>query len=56
MEVERRHEPYDIWGGRVHQEACVLSRLLHLGRERLGEHDTQEEPGAPYVADERVPE
>src|SRR5690606_6025491 len=55
-EGERRHEPYDIGGGRVHEESGVLSRLLRLRRERLGEHDTQEEPGAPDMVDQRVAE
>ena len=53
---QRRHEPYDIGGGRVHQEAGVLSRLLHLRRERLGEHDTQQQARAADMADQRVPQ
>src|SRR3954471_1727579 len=52
-EVQRWHQPYDIGGGRVDQEARVLSRLLRLGRERLGEHDTQEEARTPDIIDQR---
>src|ERR1044072_1603973 len=49
-----RHEPYDIGGGRVHQETGVLSRLLHLGRERLREHDTQQKARTTDIVDHWV--
>src|SRR3954462_5535849 len=55
-EVQRRHQPYDVGGGGVHQETGLLSRLLHLRRERLGEHDTREEHRTPDVGDQGVSE
>src|SRR6478735_8994045 len=55
-EHQRRHQPYDVGGGRVDQQAGVLGRLLDGGCERLGEHDTQQQARTTDVADERVAE
>ncbi len=53
-EHQRRGEPHRARYDGVHQESGVLSRLLHLRCERLGEHDTDQQPGTAYLIDERV--
>ena len=53
---QRRCEAYDVRRDRVDQETRILSRLLRLRRDGLGEHDTQEQPRSADVLDERMPE
>src|SRR5882757_5084104 len=51
---QRRGEPYRTGNGRVHQQSGVLSRLLDLRGQRLGEHDTDQQAGTADMIDQRV--